>query len=189
MKLIEYKPEVTYDYSSVPQKMTVKEVLALLDEQELRWKDPEGLDEKSPELWETAKPKFYDYLAKQYPAPIIFGSKGDDLKIPHPLSNETLSRELQDIQDAHGFYVQRSWDISGINEICWLSNSFEQEHEWLERKKKCPLLTVQDLQRVDKIVDEIFEKHAGYLTKRRNNFFIPERFSSAILTDKFFGPI
>lgn len=123
----------------------------------LYWNGYDPLDDVTPEIWEIAKPKFNPKLAKKYKAPIIFGTiGGDPVRITHPLSNQAL---LKDMQYAHEFYMQKAWEETGINEIRWFATSFEQEYEWTERKKKCPLLTVEDLKWVDSMVDEVFKKH------------------------------
>lgn len=184
MKLIEYKPEINMNFCPTPIKMTPTQIMELLYSERLQWKDLEGLDRINAKLWKAAKPK----INHDYKAPLIIGKiGGEPVKIPHPLSNETLSREMQDIQDAHEFYVQKSYDILGINEIRWLSNSFEQEHEWIERKKKCPLLTVQDLQWVDNMVEKIYEKHTRKHFKENYYYHIESYTKTGF--NKFFGPL
>lgn len=157
MKLIEYKPEFTIDVSAIPQitqKMTPTEIMELFYSERLEFRDPEGLEKINQNLWECAKPK----LDLEFGKMIVFGTSGE--------SDRDIAKEF-------GIPLEFTDDDF---EIHWLSESHIQEAEWRERKRKCPSLTVKDLQWVDKMVDEIYEKHTRDLSKESfkiwsENFF------------------
>lgn len=141
--------------------------------------DPEGLNPFiDHKVWEAAKPK----LNPEFGKILVYGTSGE-------------RSEYNDIATAFGYaeiYKRTNLFPEDYFEIHWLSESYIQEAEWIDRKRKCPSLTVKDLRWVDNMVDEIYEKHTKdlpiSLDEERKNFW-GHKYTAAILFDKFIKPI
>ena len=89
-------------------------------------------------------------------APLIFGTAGETKKRLAPVVFETIQdKERADFYNRHTAYSDETIDLY------WLSKDSKELKNWLERKKKRPILTAHDFIWIDNMVDEVFEKHTA----------------------------